>query len=85
LGDREGRETVHSTTSIDLCSENPKRALPRGEGGQEPYHQQTTSLLRCETVFERVHPLPYLLIFVMYVTLKVLHSLFHKTPISFMQ
>jgi len=41
-GGREGQETVRSTTSIDLCSENPKPALPRGEGGQELYHQQTT-------------------------------------------
>jgi hypothetical protein len=39
--DREGQETVRSTTSIDLCSENLKPTLPRGEGGQEPRHQQT--------------------------------------------
>jgi hypothetical protein len=31
--DREGQEIVRSTTSIDLCSENPKPDLPGGEGG----------------------------------------------------
>jgi len=41
------------------------------------------SLSCCQRVFERMHPLPCLFIFVMYVTLKVLHPLFRETPSSF--